>query len=144
MQRVRVSEPVWSSSSYYASKKREIPTEAQEQIAVVEYCDAQNIPVFHIPNGGQRDKACAANLKRQGVRAGVPDLCIPLARLGYHGLYIEMKRRKGYQIRPTQREWLARLNKEGYLARVCAGADSAIELVRQYVDGESAQQCGRN
>ena len=131
-----------TKTTYRAAKAREIPTEAQEQIAVVEYCEARNIPVFHIPNGGQRGKVCAANLKRQGVRAGVPDLCIPLACKGSHGLYIEMKRRKGYQIRPAQARWLNRLNKAGYLARMCAGSDSAIELVRQYVAGENLR--GRN
>lgn len=126
--------------TYYQAKRYEMPTEAEEQIAVVEYCEARNIPVFHIPNGGQRGKACAANLKRQGVRAGVPDLCIPLARKGYHGLYIEMKRRKNYKVRPTQVTWLKRLNKEGYLARICAGADSAIELIRQYVADEDLRR----
>ena len=69
-------------------------SEASEQRAVVEYCDFKKIPVFHIPNGGYRNKAEAAHLKAQGVRPGVPDLCVPVARHGYHGLYIEMKRRR--------------------------------------------------
>jgi hypothetical protein len=46
-------------------------TEAQEQQAVVEYCDWKHIPVFHIPSGGSRHPAEAAHLKAQGVRAGV-------------------------------------------------------------------------
>ena len=29
--------------------------------------------MYHVPNGGKRDKATAAVLKRQGVKAGVPD-----------------------------------------------------------------------
>ena len=116
------------------AKTYNIPTEAQEQTAVVQYCDARGIPCFHIPNGGYRGKTTAKNLQRQGVKAGVPDLCIPLARLGYHGLYIEMKRKRGYQIRNSQAVWIKRLNNEGYLARVCAGADSAIALIKQYVD----------
>mgnify|MGYP004433785991 CR=1 FL=1 len=39
----------------------------------------------------QRDARTAANLKRQGVKAGVPDLHLPVARGGYNGLYIELK-----------------------------------------------------
>ena len=66
--------------------------EAQEQETVVQWCEWNRIPVFAIPNGGKRDAAEAAHMKRQGVRAGVPDLCIPLARGGYHGLVIELKR----------------------------------------------------
>ena len=45
--------------------------------------------MYHVPNGGKRDKATAAVLKRQGVKAGVPDIMLPAARAGYHGLYIE-------------------------------------------------------
>lgn len=42
--------------------------------------------MYHVPNGGKRDKATAAVLKRQGVKAGVPDIMLPAARAGYHGL----------------------------------------------------------
>ncbi len=47
--------------------------------------------LHHVPNGGKRDKATAMALKRQGVKAGVPDIVLPAAREGYHGLYIELK-----------------------------------------------------
>ena len=40
--------------------------------------------MHHIPNGGKRDKRTAVALKRQGVKAGVPDICLPVARNGYH------------------------------------------------------------
>ena len=32
--------------------------------------------MYHVPNGGKRDKATAAVLKRQGVKAGVPDIML--------------------------------------------------------------------
>lgn len=54
--------------------------------------------LHHIPNGGSRgDTAKSAaiaggRLKAEGVKAGVWDLCWPLKRNGYSGLYIEMKR----------------------------------------------------
>ena len=41
--------------------------------------------LYHIPNGGKRDAQTAISLKRQGVKAGVPDLHLPVARGGYHG-----------------------------------------------------------
>ena len=122
-------------ASYESMKRQEIPTEAQEQRKVVKYCAVRGIPCFHIPNGGQRGKVCAYQMKLQGVKAGVPDLCIPLARHGYHGLYIEMKRTKNFKLRDNQRAWIYLLNRNGYLARVCAGAENAIELIHHYVDG---------
>lgn len=107
-------------------------SEAQEQSAVVEYCDVKGIPVYHIPNGGRRDKREAANLKRQGVKPGVPDLCVPVARGPYHSLYIEMKAAGG---KPTeaQVEWLCRLRGEGMCAYVCYGAENAIALIDRYM-----------
>ena len=45
-----------------------------------------------IPNGGDRNMAVASNMKAEGVRAGVPDVCLPVARGGYHALYVEFKK----------------------------------------------------
>ena len=110
-------------------------SEALEQRAVVEYCDLKKIPVFHIPNGGYRNKAEAAHLKAQGVRPGVPDLCVPVARYGYHGLYIEMKAKKNGRVSAYQQRWLALLRENGYCAYVFNGADAAIKLLDQDMTG---------
>lgn len=107
-------------------------SEADEQAAVVQYCDLQRIPVYHIPNEARRSAALAAHMKRQGLKPGVPDLCIPVARGGYHSLYIEMKFGKN---KPTQKqmEWIALLRRQGMAAFVCYGADNAIALIRRYM-----------
>lgn len=110
-------------------------SEANEQQAVVEWCDLQGVPIFHIPNGGFRHPAEAAHLKAQGVKAGVPDLCIPVARGGYHSLYIEMKAAKGGKISQYQADWIRLLRKQGMCAYVCAGAKNAIALIEQYMEG---------
>lgn len=88
--------------------------------------------LHHIPNGGKRDKATAAAMKRQGVKAGVPDLCLPVARNGFHGLYIELKAGKN---RPTakQKEWMEFLRLQGYHAAVCHHWGEAAELVEGYL-----------
>lgn len=106
-------------------------SEAQEQIAVVDYCDIKNIPIYAIPNGGKRNPIEAAHLKAQGVKAGVPDLCIPMARRGFHGLYIEMKVGRN---KPTKKqiEWGLRLRAEDYDVRVCYSADEAIRVIKEY------------
>lgn len=107
-------------------------SEHDEQAAVVEYCDLMSIPCYAVPNGGLRRKSEAARLKAEGVKAGVPDLCIPRARGRYHSLYIEMKYGGG---KPTaaQAEWIARLRAEGMCAYVCVGAGSAIALIDEYM-----------
>jgi hypothetical protein len=51
-----------------------------------------------------------------------------------HGLYIEMKTRKG-KVSPAQRAWQKRLRGMGYAAEVCYGADDAIATIEQYLAG---------
>ena len=72
-------------------------TEASEQEAVITICKfmENRYPelklLHHCPNGGKRDRVSAAVLKRQGVKAGVPDLHLPVPKGQYASLYIEMK-----------------------------------------------------
>ena len=89
--------------------------------------------LFHIPNGGRRDTAEAANLKKQGVRPGVPDLFLPVAHKGYHGLFIEMKRRDGGRLSDNQKRWLHLLQHQGYAAIVCHGAQEAADAIIDYL-----------
>lgn len=89
--------------------------------------------LYHIPNGGKRDARTAANLKRQGLKAGVPDLHLPVARGGYHGLYIELKVGSNKPT-PLQKKWLSNLNKQGYLAVVCYGWQGAAEQLINYLE----------
>lgn len=89
--------------------------------------------LYAIPNGGKRAIKTAVALKKQGVKRGVPDMCLPVSRGGYHGLYIELKRQKGGTVSDEQREWIAALNTQGYKAIVCHGAEEAIEQIRGYL-----------
>ena len=89
--------------------------------------------MYHVPNGGKRDKATAAVLKRQGVKAGVPDIMLPAARAGYHGLYIELKRQRGGRTSDHQSEWLDALSAQGYKAALCYGWQPAAQLIEQYL-----------
>lgn len=118
------------------------PTEEQEQAAVFEWVTimAPQLPelnlLFHIPNGGWRAPATAAKLKAQGVKAGVPDLFLPVARGCYHGLWIELKRRNGGKVSTNQLDWINELNYQQYLALVAHGAEEACEILYKYLTGE--------
>jgi hypothetical protein len=79
----------------------------------------------------------AAKLKAEGLKVGVPDLCWPIARGGYHGLFIEMKRREGGVPSKEQKWWIDHLAEQGYLARVCYGSQQAIETIQKYLAGGS-------
>ena len=113
--------------------KKPIPTEREEQIKLVKYLKWNKIPFYAVPNGGSRNPVEGKNLKLEGVSAGVPDICIPVPNKKYHGLYIEMKRQKGGRVSEKQKEWIERLNKLGYLAVVCKGAEEAKVVVEKYM-----------
>lgn len=109
-------------------------TEDEEQAAVVEWCELFHVPVVHVPNEGKRTEAYAARLKRLGLQPGFPDLFVPAARGGYHGLMIEMKTERG-RLTADQKRWLAQLNAAGYRAVMCRGADEAICEIQNYLRG---------
>jgi hypothetical protein len=91
--------------------------------------------IYHVPNGGHRLKKVAAELKGQGVAAGVPDLVLTMARGGYFGLYIEFKATppNAAAVSDSQHKWIRQLNEQGYLAIVCRGHFDAMEQIRAYL-----------
>lgn len=114
-----------------------VPTEHAEQVAVVDWFD-RRFPALRgrlaaVPNGGARHKAVAGKLKAEGVRKGYLDLQLLVARGGYHGLLIEMKRRKGGRVETEQADWLDWHTEQGYLAVVCRGADEARAVISEYL-----------
>ena len=90
--------------------------------------------MYHIPNGGSRNRLEAANLKKQGVKSGVPDICLPVARGAYHGLYIEMKAGRN-KASENQKQWLSDLNEQGHYAVLCYGWNAASEVITNYLEG---------
>lgn len=117
------------------------PKEAQEQIALFQWAAWQTgkYPelklMHHIPNGGGRNEIEAARLKMQGVKKGIPDIFLPVARNDYHGLYIELKRLKDSRTSPEQKEMLNELMLQGYYTAICKGADEAIKVITEYLEG---------
>lgn len=88
--------------------------------------------IFAIANGGSRNVIEATNLKRQGVLAGIPDLCIPIASNGYNTLYIEMKYGKG-KTTATQEEMIDKLSGLGNKCEVVWDFDEFKQVIRNYL-----------
>lgn len=109
---------------------------------------AKMLPIYpelellhHIPNGGSRNKIEAGKLKAMMAKAGVSDLFLPVARRGYHGLYIELKHDatglnehvKARMVADNQKEWLDKVSAQGYAAGVCYGYDEAVRAISWYL-----------
>lgn len=100
-----------------------ITSEHEMQCAVIAKCMelTQTNPLYEliyaIPNGGYRGKSQGGKLKAEGVKAGLPDLHLPLARHGRHSLYLELKFGDN---KPTEAQqwWIRRLRVEGHCVEV--------------------------
>lgn len=116
--------------------------EHQIQVACVNYFRLRwrNALIFAIPNGGQRNIKVAQKLKAEGVLAGVPDLCVPIPKNGYNGLYIEMKAGKKGVVSDKQKDVMARLTENGYLCKVCRCFDDFQKVVDDYMGAKEMEQ----
>lgn len=135
------SEPVRTAKR--STARNTAPTEHDEQVALVQMVERLAVVhpelslLFAIPNGGQRSKATAGRLKAEGVRAGVPDLFLPVARGCYHGMFVELKRSDhSNHESPLQVAWRKRLTAEGYHCVVAYGAVEAMQSILEYIAKE--------
>lgn len=94
--------------------------------------------VYAVPNFfGKAGKGGAsagvyARANREGRKKGVADLVFPIARGGWHGLYLEMKAKDDGQLSPEQKRFLAGVHREGYCAVACWGEEAARAVIEWY------------
>lgn len=118
-----------------------IPTESEEQQLLFEYCMRvrykypQLEMMVHTPNEGKRNIYTGARLKREGLRKGFPDISLHYPSFGYHGLMIEMKRKQGSKVTEEQKDWVEKLNKNGYAAVFAYGCEEAWQVIESYLTG---------
>ena len=104
--------------------------------------------LYAVPNGFFSTAGQKAKMKAEGLRDGVPDICLPVPyepfdiqlENRYHGLYIELKieklrNQKNGGCSDEQLEWLAYLHHAGYKAVVCYGWIEAREAIKEYLNG---------
>lgn len=126
-------------SARLAAKASLAPLESVEQQALALWAlhESRRRPelelLFAVPNGGWRAPKTAAKLKAEGAKPGVPDLVLPVARGGYFGLFVEMKRVAHGTASASQRAWHARLGAEGYRVELCRGAEAAQAAILAYL-----------
>jgi hypothetical protein len=114
--------------------------EKDDQKALAELLDTIRLngrPLLwcHVPNEGKRNKLYAVELKRRGVKAGVPDVLIfdppPKCPQRYRGIALELKRTSGGKESDDQRFWRQGLQDRGWGATICYGIDDAIECLKE-------------
>ncbi|MFW1924260.1 VRR-NUC domain-containing protein [Acinetobacter geminorum] len=130
---------VQSQKAARSKRFNRVPTEDQEQMTLMSWAHHVKFGngrlsdyLIHIPNGGSRNEIEAAKFKKMGVKAGVPDLQLLVPNGLIHGLWIELKSKAG-KLQPSRRLMMQRLEEQGYMCKVCFGADEAIQEIKKYL-----------
>ena len=101
--------------------------------------------MFAIPNGTNKSITARRIFKAEGLRSGIPDICIPIANRYYHHLYIELKRARKRlkngktsvshtKVSDEQKKWIETLNDNGSYAVVAYGAKEALDIIDEYME----------
>lgn len=90
------------------------------------------------PNGGNRDAHTGAMMKREGVTAGVWDLCIAIPRYSYATMWIEVKdpARRNYKnggLTDSQLAWGEDMRNQGHNMVVAYSCREAIDHIERYL-----------
>ena len=122
------------------------PLEHAEQVAVIDWWFHYSKSIgLHpnllvaVPNAqmllkyADNPNAAIMYLRREGLRVGMLDLILFVARGEYHGKIIEMKRRTKGVMSDDQKAMVALLVAQGYDATVARGADDAIAQIKNYL-----------
>lgn len=108
--------------------------ESLEQRQLIQWCRTRPELqfIFHIPNESVGGQGWLIRNRQMGVKRGVPDLMLPIPAGPYHGLFIEMKAKKG-RLSRQQKDWIKALNQLGYLAVVAFGWEEAKCEIENYL-----------
>jgi hypothetical protein len=100
--------------------------------------------LYHIPNGGMygddaKSRAIRGNrMKAAGLKPGILDCHLPVARGDFHGLYIEMKKpdqrtKKDGGLSEDQKRMIPLLQAQGYRVIVCYDWNEAATAISDYL-----------
>lgn len=94
--------------------------------------------IIHIPNEGKRTGRYGNHLKALGMREGVFDLQVLMARRGYIGAWIELKSKDG-RLSQAQRAFQKDMQEQNYFTAVCYSIEEAIEVIEWYCFPDDAE-----
>lgn len=110
-------------------------SERELQAAVIAECDRRSVTIAEyglilaIPNGQYRQ----GQRMEPGLRAGVPDLFLPVPSRQFYGLWLELKCGTNKPSR-NQLEWIRRLRVQGYkVAVVWDSVEEVMAVIDEYL-----------
>ena len=124
-----------------SKKQAFVPREAATQTALFDWAGwaRSKYPdldlLFCIPNGmplhGPQRFAVINWMKAQGLKPGLPDVCLPVGRGGYFSKWLELKI-PGGRVSESQAIWIDRLRRAGASVSVCESYEQAVTDLEIY------------
>lgn len=113
-------------------------SEHDQQAALIAWADliAKHHPelglLFAIPNAGKRPGLQGQWMREEGLRAGMPDLLLPVARQDFHGFFLELK---DGDNRPSsaQQQRIEQLRAQGFRVEVYWSWPPAARALCEYL-----------
>ena len=107
--------------------------EHEVQKAICQYLDIRQIFYFAVPNGGKRSKSEAGKFRAEGVKSGIPDLCLIMHGFAY---FLEVKRPKNGKtpkgrLTENQKNMIDKLTDNGCETAVVY---SVADVISQLID----------
>ena len=106
------------------------------------YCSELAL-MYSTPNEGIRGRVTAAKRKAEGMRSGIPDVCLPVHVSMFGALYIEFKA-EGGRLKPAQKIITKLLAITGNAVLVCWTPSGAWDLTQKYINGELDSRFSRS
>lgn len=120
-----------------------IPSEAQEQKALVQWMSYHPIVrdyFYKNDNEGKRSRIGGHENKLMGLKSGVSDIFLFYPTLKYHGLFLEVKRKKLYTMSErSTKTWLAQekflelVKSVGFAGETCYGWENGRIIIENYL-----------
>lgn len=108
--------------------------ESVHQFRVCKWLDERNIVYFAVPNGYKKSKFQQAQAKREGLKAGVPDIIILTKAKNDTPTALELKKYMGEKhklpcncMSESQKEWQTIMTQNGFNHVLAHGEDEAIQ-----------------
>lgn len=121
--------PAETMAARIAQVEYEMQTTVFERLKMLAVIRPEYSLAFAVPN----DMVRPGQRVTPGIKAGVPDIFWPVARGGYHGMFIELKVGRNL-LSAEQQTWLDRLEMEGFFCVVIRNdAEAVIAEMESYL-----------
>lgn len=88
--------------------------------------------IFAIPNAAKRSPQVIREMLDEGLKKGVPDICIPISRHGHGAAWIENKFGDN-KMSPDQLRFRDFLIEQGYAFKTCYTLDNQLDFTEWYL-----------